>query len=171
MSLKFLEENMLGASEIFTIKREDTKAIIFTTRKMSELEQYGIELHYEVHYSEGKSNFVRLDCHVAPYSVYKNCTKEEFIQRVFDNYSTEQGNKILKFRKELKDTFLQIGKASMHDKLFYGKSNKYNYWYLATMDLPTRCSNDQLRESVEFFINQTRANLENALNTLVSILQ
>ena len=171
MSLKFLEENMLGASEIFTIKREYTNAIIFATRKMSELKQYGIELHYEVHYSEGKENFVRLDCHVAPYSDYKNCTKEKYFEKVTNAYSKEQENKILKFRKSLKDTFLQIGKDSTNDKLFYGKYNKYNYWYLATMQLPKYCSGEQLRKQVEYFINQTRIPLENSLDKLSEILK
>ena len=171
MSLKFLEENVFGASEIFAIQREETSAIFVTTRRMEDFEKYGIELHYEVHYSEGKDNFVRLDCHVAPYGKYKNCSKEEYKQRIVKEYGTQQTNKILRFRSELKETFLKLGKNSTDDSLHYGEYNKYNYWYIVTMDLPNSCSGEQLRQSVEWFISKTRPHLEKALDKLEIILQ
>lgn len=170
MSLEFLKDNVFGASEIFAIQREETNAIFVTTRRMDDFAKYGIELHYEVHYTENKSNFVRLDCHIKPYDNYKNCTKAEYIQKAVKEYDTAHVNKILKFRKELKDTFLSIGKRSKDDSLKFGKQNKYNYWYLVTMDLPKYCSGEELRQQVEWFIGQTRSHLENALDKLEVVL-
>lgn len=171
MSLEFLKDNVFGASEIFAIQREETNALFVTTRRMDDFAKYGIELHYEVHYTENKSNFVRLDCHVKPYDVYKNCTKSEYIQKVVEEYATAHANKILKFRKDLKDTFLAIGKRSKDNSLKFGKQNKYNYWYLVTMDLPKYCSGEELRQQVEWFIGQTRSHLENALDKLEVVLR
>lgn len=171
MSLTFLRDNMLGASKIFVIKKEDTNAIKFSTNRMNRFLDYGIELHYEVHYTDGYNNFVRLDCHVKPYGKYENCTRDEFVKRVIAEHGDEQARKILKFRKKLKDTFLKIGKASTEDQLRYGKYNKYNYWYLVTMDLPNSCSGEQLRQQVEWFIANTRSNLEKTLDGLENILK
>ena len=167
MYLNDLAQKWLQARGAFKLSSpyENNDAMQFTSAYLDEYKKKGIELHYELHYSDGNNdNHIRIDCHSFPYWEFNNTN--DYLNELKKYYSEEQAEKIFNFRKTIKQAYLEYGKHTHQTELYYGERNNDNSLFLVKMRLPTICSEAELLSKVSFFIYLT---YEQVINTLHKI--
>lgn len=166
MNLQTVLNHWFRASSVFEMHSsiENTEFIQLTNDFFESFKKCGIELHYEVHYTEAnEDNHVRLDCHAFPYWEFANAgTDENYIKRLKQFYSQEKAEEILNFRKKLINAYRSSEKLA---QLEYNTAGA-RYRWLVKMPLPQTCSEEQLMAEITRFISLTYEKLVKTLNAI-----
>lgn len=166
MNLQTALSHWFHASSVCEIKSrfEDTEFIQLTNDYLESFKKRGIDIHYEVHYTEGnEKNCVRLDCHAFPYSKFANSkTNENYAKLLKQYYSEERAEDILNFRRKLLTAYHSFEKI---EQLKYHDVDDKCLW-LVQMPLPKTCSEEELTAKVTKFISLTYLQLIETLKQI-----
>ena len=155
MNMNDISENWFWATGVFDINNSNigsTGAIQFRSTYLEYLKEKGIEIHYELHFTEGRDdNLIRLCCHVFPYCQFKG---GDYKQKLLAKYSQDTVDKILAFREAMRKAYIAMGK-SPKEGLEYGKYNTEDYLGLVSTKLPQTMSEQSVMAKVAWFISET----------------
>lgn len=166
MNLQTALNHWFRASSVFEMQSgiENTEFIQLTNDYLESFKKRGIDIHYEVHYTEwNEKNCVRLDCHAFPYWEFAGAkTNEKYRECLKQFYSEEKAEEILNFRKKLINAYRSYEKLA---QLKYNTAGD-NYLWLVQMPLPQTCSEEKLMAEITRFISLTYEKLVKTLNSI-----
>lgn len=121
-------------------------------------EQYGLEFHYELHFSE-KEKFIRFCCHIREYHKHKNYKRKEDMRQ---KLAAEDKEHLIAIRRALANAF----KNDFADVDCIYIAKKFNYLGLIRRNINADDYSGAIAESESFIVDT----FERALKTIVSTI-
>ena len=131
----------------------------FECAKLNEIgDKHGLELHYELHLNDNGEKFVRLCCHIKPYTEYANLTEAKLRLKLIKNGINP--DEMLKKRADLRTAFNGANFVPGIEKI----ATRPNYIELIKRNLDSSTFNDAVKDS-EAFIADTLNAVSDVLKT------
>ena len=170
MNLNEISENWFRATGMFDINNSNigtTNAIQFRSTYLEYLKENVIEIHYELHFTEGRDdNLIRICCHAFPYSQFKG---GDFKEKLLAKYSKDTVDRILAFREALRKEYIAMGKTPKAGLEYY-KYNKDDNLGLILTKLPKAMSEESIMAKVSWFISETYETLVEKIEQYKNLL-